>query len=145
MHAEFIEPTTSGRVRIVTIWVLAMLCSVAIDVFWPRLMQFVRALPLCEQVPWMRGLFLFLVAFVISIPVVLASHGRRILQFRQLPLPGTLVFRRTKVKRGSLVLLQAYVFFALAGLMILGLAYATFRGWSVVAMAFTYSPECNGA
>jgi hypothetical protein len=75
----------------------------------------------------------------------LGWQGYKILRFRQLPLPGALVFRRTKIKRGVSVLVQGYVSSAFAVALIAGFLYLLPKGWSFVHPLFVTAGACNGA
>ena len=145
MDPEFIESSPTYWVRALALFALAALCSVAIDLYWPKLMQFVKALPLCDQIPWWRSIVIGLASPFILASGLLASAGWKVLRFRQWPLPGTLVWRRTKIKRGPRVLLHAYMSFAVAGAIVAGLAFLAHLAWPIVRPVFTTWPGCNGA
>ena len=145
MHPEFIEPNASRRRTAIALLVAGILCYVAILHYWPELMQLVKALPLCDQIPWWRAMVIGLASPFILAPAFLARDGYKVLRFRQWPLPGTLVWRRTKIKRGPWVLVHAFMSFAMAGVIVAGFAYFAHLAWPSVRPVFTSWPECNGA
>ena len=145
MEVEFIEPSPKERAKLVLLGLVVVAGYVAIDIYWPSFMGFVKGLPLCEQLPWLRGWVVAFVAIVASIAAMLGWQGYRILHARQLPLPGALVFRRTKIRRGAFVLAQGYAFCALALALVVGFACLLPRGWSFVYPLFLTASACNGA
>ena len=145
MESEFIDPSPKGRARLVLLSLVAVAGYVAIDIYWPRFMGHVKGLPLCEQLPWLRGFVVAFVGIVVSMASMLGWQGYRILRSGQLPLPGALVFRRTRIRRGASVLMQGYLFCALALAIVAGFAYLLPKGWSFVYPLFLPAGACNGA
>jgi len=90
------------------------LASLAMDLWWHPFMDYVRSLPLCEGLPWLRGILLtfFLLFWLLSLLLVRAS----VLTFRsgQTPFPSAWVWSRTKVRTGRTAQLSGAVFAVLA-------------------------------
>lgn len=58
MEDRFIEPTFGGRLKLGVCALAGFALSVAMDFWWPPFMGYVRALPICESLPWLMGVFL---------------------------------------------------------------------------------------
>jgi hypothetical protein len=106
---EFIEPTPASRRKIAAQFVSALVvCVVTLEFLMPRFLEFIHALPLCEQLDWIDGAFLVLTGAL----MLLAARGiftaRQALRLGQWPLPGAAVLRRTPVQRGALLRRGAY-------------------------------------
>ena len=145
MNTEYVEPNRGRMLRRLVLLAVLIYCYVNIDAYWQRLMGFVKALPPCEQIPWLRTIAIAMVVLLMLGPVLVAWEGYRILQFRQWPLPGAFVWRRTKIKRDRWVPVRAYAQFAAALAVAVGIVYLVHLMWPFIRPAFVAWPECNGA
>jgi len=113
-QAQFIEPTPAGRRKIVAMILGGMVAALVIKLWLsPAYFAHIRGLPVCDQLPWLRNTLI--VGMLLPLVVALAwaiPTALKLLQHGQSPLPGTLVFVRTPIKRGRAVLWRAYGLFA---------------------------------
>jgi hypothetical protein len=144
MEDTFVESSARSRKKLLLLYVIAAFAYLAIDIYWPRLMTYIQSLPLCARISWLRGIAIAFFACLASVPVMLCWHARKVLRFRQLPLPGALVFYRTKIQRGPWVVLQAYFLFFMAVVIAVGLVYAIYNDSFMVLSLFTEGSDCNG-
>ena len=102
MLATHLEPTRIGRLRIAKrvagLFALAAVLYVSIYVFIP---WHIRTLPPCEVLWWLRVEAAATAIFVVAIGVFLLAQTWRAMREGQWPLPGTEVFVRVKIIRGS--------------------------------------------
>jgi hypothetical protein len=115
MNNEFIEPTRESR-RNLLLLIAVVAVSGGLIKFWlmPAFFAHIATLPRCDQIVWLRNTVLA----VLATPPVMAlwsvPHSLRLLKLNQSPLPGTWVFRRTPVRRGRSVRIQACFLLALS-------------------------------
>jgi hypothetical protein len=144
MDPEFLGPSL-GRWRTLLFQIAVLIVGYGALVYWPELMRLVGRLPPCEQLPWWRAIAIGL-ALVFVVPAAsLVWDGYRALRLRQWPLPGTLLFRRRRVKRGRSVLFHAYASFVAAATIIAFFGYLAQLAWPELRPAFATYPVCNGA
>ncbi len=114
MAHEYIEPTLASRIKFGSLVLAGVLASLAMDQWWHPFMNYVRSLPLCDGLPWLRGILVtFLLAFWL-LALLLARTS--VLTFRsgQTPLPSAWVWSRTKVHTGRIARLTAAMYALLA-------------------------------
>jgi hypothetical protein len=68
---------------------------------WPLLMGHIRALPVCEQLRWFRGLVALQAVLMALIPAALLAIGLKVRRAQRWPPPGLLVLRRMKLLHGA--------------------------------------------
>ena len=136
--AEFVEPTAKTRRNLLALFAVALLVGALLKfVLQPAVLGFIKQLPECEQARWSFGL---LIASLCPLPVIAvwtSNYARKLLKFNQSPLPGAWVWRRTPVKRGRLVRLQAYAIIACSA----ALLAAPFYAWYVFQPMFAALSE----
>ena len=120
IEAKFIEPTVSGRLKLVLCVLAAIGLDVVMDRWWDPFMTFLRSLPLCELLPWHRALFLGFVALFWTAGASVARAAWLTLRAGQSPLPGAWVWVRTEVRTGWKATLDGYVLVLLAFFSIVG-------------------------
>jgi hypothetical protein len=115
MTDEFIEPTPQGRRNLIVLLVIGVLLAISYR-FWlqPALFGYIQSLPLCDQLPWWRGLLISVLASFLFVALLSAWNALQLLRYGQLPLPGTWVFQRTKIQRGVGVRRRAYFLLAIS-------------------------------
>jgi hypothetical protein len=106
---EFAEPTAHARRNLLVLYATgAIVGALLVSVVRPGLFEFIKGLPVCEQSRWTLGL---LAACFSVLPIAAAAtilYARRLLRFNQSPLPAAWVWRRTRIRRGRPVRVQAY-------------------------------------
>jgi len=140
MNDQFSEPTRQGRRNLLLMVAIGILVAAALQ-FWlkPAFFAHLNALPLCDRLKWLRVWLLG----AIATPPLFALWGIpqaiRLFKLNQSPLPGTWVFRRTPIKRGRVVRLQAgfLLLFSLLALMFPIVGWRLLQSTSI--FAFTHS------
>ena len=142
--SEFIDPTRNGRFKLAGIYAVAILFVISVELFWPRLMNYINSLPLCQQLPWFQALVIIgYLSFVIAaFAWIHLSH--RILSSGQAPPPGALAFFRVKIKRGWRARLQGYIVLLAAIFLLLFPTYILARFWPDISPVFISVNGCNG-
>ena len=106
---EFAEPTAQARRKLLALYVVgAIVGGLLVLVVRPGLLAFIGGLPVFEQSRWSLGL---LVACLSAVPAAAFGtivYAKRLLRFNQSPLPNAWVLRRTRIRRGRPVRVQAY-------------------------------------
>lgn len=126
--AEFVDPRPGTRRILTALYGGAVLVgALLVVVLRPALWAFIKGLPVCEQGRW--SVVVLALAFG---PLPLAAlwsavHARRLLKFNQSPLPRARVWRRTPVRRGRPVRIQAYALLATAAVLLLAPIWTWFR------------------
>ncbi len=114
MAHEYIEPTRTSRIKLGLLVVAGALASLAMELWWHPFMDYVRSLPLCEGLPWLRGILIAfcLGSWLLSLVLLRAS----VLTFRsgQTPFPSAWVWSRTRVRTGWFAQFSGAGFAALA-------------------------------
>ncbi len=137
MTDEYIEPTPQGRRNLAGLSmvgvVAALLCR-----FWlqPTLFRYIQSLPVCDQLPWWRGLLSSILASLLIVAFLCSWHALKLLRCGQSPLPGTWVFRRTRIQRGVAARRRAFLLFFLSALAILAVWY----GWQNLSATAIFHP-----
>lgn len=138
MTDEFIEPTPRGRHSLVVLLVVGVMFALAYR-FWlqPALLGHIQSLPLCDQLPWWRGLLISVLASFLFVALLLAWNAVQLFRYGQSPPPGTWVFRRTRIKRGVAVRGRAYLLLAISTLAVL----ITWYGWQSLSATPFFHPQ----
>jgi len=142
MTNEFIEPTREGRRNLLLIAAVGIIAAGSLQ-FWlkPLLLAQLASLPLCERLRWLRICLLGAIATPPAFALWAVPHALRLHKFGQSPLPGTWVFRRTPIRRGRIVRLQAafLLLFSLLALMF------PIVGWHMLESTpiFAARPSCS--
>ncbi|MFC4763546.1 hypothetical protein [Dyella koreensis] len=137
MTDEFIEPTSRGRRNLVVLLVMGGMLAIVYRLWLqPALLGHIHSLPLCDQLPWWRGLLISVLASLLFVALLLAWHARQLLRHGQLPPPGTWVFRRTKIQRGVAVRRRAYLLLVFSTLAVL----MTWYGWQNLSATPLFHP-----
>jgi hypothetical protein len=106
---EFIEATPASKRKIAAQFVSALVAGVVtLEFLMPRFLEFIHALPLCEQVDWLDGTFLVLMGALMLLAAWGIFSARKALRLGRWPLPGAAVWHRTPVRRGALLRRGAY-------------------------------------
>lgn len=142
---EFVEPSPTGKARLIVVYLAAMAACAVPFLTWPRVASSIGHLPACEQVPWLRGYLVGTLAVLLLFAAAVGRHGYKILRFRQLPLPGAVVFRRTSVRRGARVIVQGYVLCAVAVVVVAGLLSILPEAWGFFRPLFVSTGRCGVA
>lgn len=120
MESGYIEPTTASRMKLAIASVMGLALYVAMELWWQPFMDFVRGLPVCESLPWLRGI---IIAFALCIWFAgLSALRAAVKTFRsvQSPFPGAWVWTRTKIKTGWRAKLDGYAFAFVAAICFAG-------------------------
>lgn len=138
---EFAEPTPQSRRRFViqsVLIILAFLFAVWFGKLW---FAFLKSLPACEDLPYIRAM---LVAWVV-VPSVIGVYGvwvgRRLLVHQQWPPPGRALFKRQRISRGRAVRWRAYWLLAISAL---SLATPIWGGY-LLSLSGIFSPPVAGS
>ncbi|WP_266172032.1 hypothetical protein [Dyella subtropica] len=120
MTDEFIEPTPQGRRSLIVLLVIGVVLAISYR-FWlqPALLGYIHSLPLCDQLPWWRGLLISVLVSFLFVAFLSTWNALQLLRHGQSPPPGTWVFQRTKIQRGVAVRRRAYFLLAIAALAVL--------------------------
>lgn len=140
---DFIEPTTKSRLKVALFVALCLVFVAATHVFWPRFMQHIQALPLCDQLPWLQAILIAFYLFSPFTAIVLIRHARKIFSSNQVPPPGTLVFFRTPIRRGRTAALHAYASIAVAVSAIAIPLFFVAKAWPTVSPIFISVAQCR--
>lgn len=140
MEQDFIEPSKSSRKKLLMLVIGAALIGGLLQfVLMPQYFAFVKALPPCDQFPWLRGALAVVIFSVPAIAIFWAiPHARKLLKYEQIPLPGAWVWRRTPIKRGASVRWMAYGLFAWALLAVI----FPFWAWTQLDFLLTPPKQC---
>ena len=141
VQAEFIEPTPASRRKIIAMILGGVIAGLIIKLWLsPAYFGHIRNLPACEQLPWLRDTLIvgMLLPLVIAVAWAIPT-ALKLLQYGQSPLPGTLVFVRTPIKRGRAVRWRAYGLFAWS---VVALVLPIW-GWRLVAHTPIFSPPAK--
>jgi hypothetical protein len=140
-QAQFIEPTPAGRRKIIAMILGAVVAGLVIKLWLsPAYFGYIRGLPVCNQIPWLRntlivamlGPLVVAAAWAVPTALKLLTHG-------QWPLPGTLVFVRTPIKRGRAASWRAYGMLAWSAFALMIPIY----GWHMMAQTRIFSPPAR--
>ena len=139
MVHEYLEPTAAMR-RNLALVVLAGVLVVALLEIWlkPTVLHFIDNLPICAQLPWWRGLLVSAICIFPLAALFPLFQARKLLRFKQWPLPGAWVLRRTPIQRGRVVTVRAYVLI-FVGVVILGIT--PYLAWQVTKVPFFSVPR----
>ena len=114
METKYIEPTFESRVKIGLIACAGFAASVAMEIWWRPFTAYVRALPLCESLPWLRGMVVAFALFSLLVGGIAARACLLTLRSGQSPFPSAWVWSRTQVRTGWKAKLAGYIFGVLA-------------------------------
>lgn len=106
--AKFIEPTLASRLKLTFCVVLGLFLWLAMELWWEPFMAYVKDLPLCESLPWLRGVTLGFVAIFWLAGLSAARASGLILTSGQSPFPNAWVWTRTPVRTGWRARLDGY-------------------------------------
>lgn len=137
MTDEYIEPTPQGRRNLAGLSIVGVVAAVLCR-FWlqPTLFRYIQSLPVCDQLPWWQGLLSSALAALLFVASLCSWHALKLLRCGQSPLPGTWVFRRTRIQRGVAVRRRAYLLLFLSALAIL----AAWHGWQKLSATAIFHP-----
>ena len=113
--SEFIDPTPTGRVKIV-LSVLALVAVLEASRRWalPHFMYHVKTLDECTQLSWITyAVFTLLLLQSVTLSALILPFAARSLRHKQFPPPGTWVWTRTRIQRGQAANLRAYLLIGL--------------------------------
>jgi hypothetical protein len=97
MGADYIEPTASGRIRILT-KISAVVLILGVSSFGLRVYE--HALPRCDAIKWIRGEVIAVIFIWLCFTLLVARNGWRAVRAGRWPADGADVFFRQKVLRG---------------------------------------------
>jgi hypothetical protein len=120
METKFIEPTASGRLKLVLCVLLGLGLNVVMDRWWNPFMEFVRSLPTCESLLWLRGIVIGFAVLGLLTALVAARAATLTLRSGQSPFQGAWVWSRVKVRTGWKAKADGYGFALGALLCLLG-------------------------
>jgi hypothetical protein len=119
MSEDLLEPTPRGRRNLILLCIGAVAVAFALKIWlMPTLFGYINSLPVCDQLPWWRAVLISTVALLPLAAVQSTLYARKLIKSGQNPPPGTWVFRRTPIKRGRMVRVQAYAILLAAALML---------------------------
>ncbi len=128
MNDEFIEPTRHGRAGLILIWLVGV-AGMAFLQFWVR--PLLMTLQGCDRVLLLERTLASGIGISMALVICGGYSALKALKFKQMPLPGSWVWRRTPVQRGRRVTLKAYVFLAGSVILVLSLAWS----WTLMQKA----------
>jgi len=142
--SDYIEPTTQSRIRVIAAYAFAALVYIAVRLAWDPFFAQISARPICDQVPWWRGVIVFFACLFCWLAFLQFRAAYHIAQQLQFPSADAKVFFRTKVAKGHQALLLHAVPLVLIGATILAvLTYLLLT--DPVRAIFSAVPECAGA
>ena len=114
MAIEYLEPTTSARIRrLAGLGLCALVLVIGEFIVFP----YVRSMSPCDAHSWNKGILLGEAVFFVAVALWLVHRMWKTIRFRQFPPPGTDVFFRTRIYRGpwlaAVIGTQVAVLFAL--------------------------------
>lgn len=137
MSDDFIDPTPEGRRNLLLLLLLGIVLGGALQ-FWlkPAFFASLHSLPPCDQLKWLRVCLIAALATPPLLTLWAIPHSLKMLKYKQSPLPGAWVFRRTPVRRGRAVQLQAFFLLLVSAFC---LAFP-FLGWQVLKSSPIFAP-----
>lgn len=109
MTEEFIEPTPQGRRNLLLLLAGLLVFFLSFQKWLaPAYLDYVHSLPPCDQISHLEKFIFFFMCFPTIAGIWGVNHARKVIKFKQIPLPGTWVLNKTPVKRGRAVVVQAY-------------------------------------
>lgn len=141
---EYIVPTWGMRVRLLAIWLGAMVSVPLLGVAAGAYSRHVAPLPVCEQLPWMRLSVAVVSLLFLLYAAWMANYAWRVRGSGRVPPPDAWVFFRTRVHGGWIA--TAYSIFAgiasmaTIGLTIYGVAYVS-SGWFFLSESQCFKQE----
>jgi len=132
MTAEFIEPTPASRRKLAIFLVAALIGGVALIELAQGHLAELRTRPVCEAIDPFLSWLAFVLGGLLLCAAWVAWMARRALRVNQWPLPGTLVFRRTPIRRGRPVVWRAYAMLAWAILVVALIAFTSYVSWGLI-------------
>jgi hypothetical protein len=100
MTERYLIPTVAMRLKLLVAASLWLMFAIAMEIWWNPFMSYVRALPVCAGLPYLRTIFItFALLFGLS-SYFCASTGAKILRAGESPVPTAWVLFRTRVKTG---------------------------------------------
>ena len=117
MSDRYLEPTRASRIKLAVAVMAYIAVYVAMELWWTPFMSYVRALPLCEGLQWLRGLAIAFLLMFAAASFSAARAGILTLQAGQSPFPGAWIWSRTRVRTGVRAKLNGWGFLAVAALM----------------------------
>ena len=141
---EFIEPTKASRIKLASIWLTGAIIIACTDYFWASLMGHINSLPLCSQLPWLQTILIAGFLLLLFASAIFARHAHKVLSSNQTPVPGTLVFFRTPIKRGSKTKFEAYAAATGAILFLAASFYLPMWSWPTISPISITPTSCAG-
>lgn len=152
MDAEYLYPTTQGRIRELVFWSLVVL-FVAFQghILSPLLDPIIandspdcgaRGDP-CAVLTEMRILTLYFTLLPIIVSALVARRAHRIFHSHMSPPPEDHVLFKTKVSRGFVARLHGYLFFGIALLLAAAPGYAWYKTQAVALFCFPEACGCS--
>lgn len=120
MDPGYIEPTTATRLKLAIASLIGVAIYVAMELWWQPFMEFVRGLPVCESLPWLRGVIIVFTLGIWFAGLSVLRAAVKTLRAGQSPFPGAWVWTRTKIKSGWRARLDGYAFALLAAICFTG-------------------------
>ena len=120
MVPEYIDPTPGSRRRLIVIFAVALFVGLPLLEGVKLFGEQIEAKELCDQIAKFNLLWAFACGAWAAVGAYLAWLGVRVLTFNQWPLPGTKVFRRTRIHRGRSAKLRALGVLAAAVIFVAG-------------------------
>ena len=117
MNERFLNPTPATRWKLLAACASGLVVLLAMEIWWNPFMSYVEALPVCEGLPYHRGIF---IAFTLGFAFASFSSlraGRLILRAGESPFPGAWVLFRTRIKTGIRAKIDGYAMLAIAVLL----------------------------
>lgn len=141
MEPQFIEPTAASRFKLALCGGLGLGLSLAMDHWWAPFMAFVRALPPCESLPWLRGVALTFVSLGLLAALSAARAAVLTIRSAQSPFPGAWVWSRTRIKHGWKARADGYLWMVIALAMAVGPAVGLY--FLDVLVIFCWPASCG--
>ncbi|MEO9069293.1 MAG: hypothetical protein ABI281_14315 [Caldimonas sp.] len=84
---EFVEPSPTGKTRLIAVYLAVMAACAVPFLIWPRVASSIGHLPACEQIPWLRSYLVGALAVLLLFAAAVGLHGYKILRFRSFLFP----------------------------------------------------------
>jgi len=137
-NVEFIDSTGRARRNLALLYGGGILLgALLVGLVRPALLEVLHDLPICDQAAWSVRIVVTTLSPLPFAAVWLALHARNLLKFDQSPLPNAWVWRRTRIKRGRSVQMQAYALLFCAAVLLvapLGAWFALQPLWSTLRL-----------
>ena len=138
---QYIETSLKARLGIVALTIMPFLLDVAFKIWVQPQLNWIASLPTCESLPWVRLELLVAVAVAWLLGFSVFRVARRIATLGQVPVPGTWVWSRTRVRTGAYPKYLAFALYTLSAVLVV--APVLLVAWSQVYVVFCFPDSCG--